>query len=29
MSVGDYARVFPAANFSTAVQPVLKACGAP
>jgi hypothetical protein len=29
MSVGDYARVFPAANFATAVQPVLKACGAP
>jgi hypothetical protein len=29
MSVGDYARVFPTANFSTAVQPVLKACGAP
>ena len=29
MSVGDYARVFPAANFSNAVQPVLKACGAP
>lgn len=28
MSVGDYARVFPAANFTTAVQPVLKACGA-
>ena len=29
MSVGDYARVFPAANFTNAVQPVLKACGAP
>lgn len=28
MSVGDYARVFPAANFASAVQPVLKACGA-
>jgi hypothetical protein len=29
MSVGDYARVFPATNFANAVQPVLKACGAP
>lgn len=29
MSVGDYARVFPATNFTNAVQPVLKACGAP
>ena len=29
MSVGDFARVFPATNFSNAVQPVLKACGAP
>lgn len=29
MSVGDYARVFPAANFANAVQPVLKACRAP
>ena len=28
MSVGDYARVVPAANFANAVQPVLKACGA-
>ena len=29
MSVGDYARGFPATNFTNAVQPVLKACGAP
>jgi hypothetical protein len=29
MSVGDYARVFPATNFTNAVQPVLKACGTP
>ena len=29
MSVGDYARIFPATNFANAVQPVLKACGAP
>jgi len=28
MSVGDYSRVFPAANFLSAVQPVLKACSA-
>jgi hypothetical protein len=28
LSVGDYSRVFPAANFMNAVQPVLKACGA-
>ncbi len=27
MSVGDYARVFPAANFRDAVEPVLTACG--
>jgi len=26
-SVGDFARVFPAANFRSAVDPVLKACG--
>jgi hypothetical protein len=26
-SVGDFARVFPAANFRSAVAPVLKACG--
>jgi len=26
LSVGDFARVFPAANFKTAVDPVLKAC---
>ena len=26
-SVGDFARVFPAANFRDAVAPVLKACG--
>jgi hypothetical protein len=28
MSAGDYARVFPTANFRSAVEPVLKACGA-
>ncbi len=28
LSVGDFARVFPAANFRSAVAPVLKACGA-
>jgi len=28
MSVGDFSRVFPAANFMNAVAPVLKACGA-
>jgi hypothetical protein len=28
MSVGDYARFFPTANFRSAVEPVLKACGA-
>jgi hypothetical protein len=27
LSVGDFARVFPAANFRRAVDPVLKACG--
>ena len=27
LSVGDFARVFPAANFREAVAPVLKACG--
>jgi hypothetical protein len=27
LSVGDFARVFPAANFRRAVGPVLKACG--
>jgi hypothetical protein len=27
LSVGDFARVFPAANFRAAVAPVLKACG--
>ncbi len=27
MSVGDFARVFPAANFRSAVEPVLQACG--
>jgi len=26
MSVGDFSRVFPAANFRNAVEPVLKAC---
>ena len=28
MSVGDFSRVFPAANFRNAVEPVLKACAA-
>ncbi len=27
LSVGDFARVFPAANFRRAVEPVLRACG--
>ncbi len=27
LSVGDFARVFPATNFRNAVEPVLKACG--
>jgi len=27
LSVGDFARVFPAANFRNAVAPVLQACG--
>jgi hypothetical protein len=27
LSVGDFARVFPTANFRNAVDPVLKACG--
>ena len=27
LSVGDFARVFPMANFRNAVEPVLKACG--
>lgn len=27
LSVGDFARVFPAANFRRAVEPVLQACG--
>jgi hypothetical protein len=27
VSVGDYARIFPAANFKTVVDPVLRACG--
>lgn len=28
MSVGDFSRIFPIANFRDAIGPVLKACGA-